>query len=432
MNVIARLLISPIAALVASCSLYNGRVSPVETSPGTQRQDFTVQVDDYGRFLDKQHADKVLQTIDSESKLENTIVVLFVHGWHHNADPTDENVRSFNESLAVVRQRLNDAGAEGGGLYSKSREELTGSADVKVIGVYVGWRGKSLPMPLDYATFWDRKAAASRVGQGDLREFLLRLDKIYRQRNSPSGGRKTLMGMVSIGHSFGGQVLFSAVGPSIERELIGHTSLDGKSQLQEPLSGFGDLVVLINPALEAMQYDRISRLSKEIVYPPRQGPVMLVISAENDIARQKAFPLGRDVAALGRAGFQDDTERAEWTTALGEYEPQRTHAIDLSDNSNDGFDPELYSREPCSIARYDLTNVPSIGGVTLRPTSGREALNNPFIVAYASRKVVMGHSGIFESTLNRFLNDYVAIAEGKHFVQSSGRCNSSPKRGANR
>ena len=141
--------------------------------------DYVLQFDDFGSLWgDPEMAEKTLQAIKKESERTNTIVVLFIHGWHHNAAPDDENLLDFADSLESIREKLKDP------LYRESRLELTGSEDVKVIGIYVGWRGRSLPWLLDYATFWGRKATAERVGEGDLRDFLLRLNAIYRARST--------------------------------------------------------------------------------------------------------------------------------------------------------------------------------------------------------------------------------------------------------
>jgi len=71
------------------------------------------------------------------------------------------------------------------------------------------------------------------------------------------------------------------------------------------------------------------------------------------------------------------------------------------------------------VVFYDLTTVPSIGGVKLVPLPNRVQAFSPFLVAYASGEVVLGHSGIFEKKLSGFLSDYVAITEGKRQLLAS-------------
>jgi hypothetical protein len=399
----------------------------------TEPDEFVIQVDDYGSFWDPNVPVRALETISKESQRINTIVVLFIHGWHHNAAVDDDNAKDFASSLAQVRATLDDNIGGRPGMYRLSRELLTGNGDVKVIGIYVGWRGKSLPMPLDYITFWGRKAAAERVGEGDLREFLLRLNYIYRDRNGPrtDSPSKPFMGMVSFGHSFGGQVLFKAIAGALEQELIeviSTSSANQKVPLAKQLAGFGDITVLVNPALEAFQYERIHRLGKQIEYDRQQTPLLLVLSSENDLARQFFFPAGRMVDALFRTPFREN-QRAQWTEALGEYEAQRTHTVEIlpkDATTSTKFDHNIYKDNPCGLVNYDLTNVPVIGGVQLKPTASRPHRFSPFLVTYASGKVIVHHSGIFKQELRNFLNDYIAITEGKRILLANPKMASCP------
>jgi len=55
------------------------------------------------------------------------------------------------------------------------------------------------------------------------------------------------------------------------------------------LHGFGDLVVLVNPAVESAAYQRLRFLSQELTYPEEQTPVMLTVSADNDVPRRWPF-----------------------------------------------------------------------------------------------------------------------------------------------
>src|SRR5579863_158776 len=178
---------------------------------------FVIQADDFGSFWSVADAQEVLDRVSSDLRVDNLYVLLFIHGWHHNADPEDDSLREFESTLARVSRRLASSDL------SEVRRELSGTASFRLIGVYVGWRGRSLPGVLDYLTMWWRKAAAERVGDGDVREFILRLQRIYR-RNSPrnrsqSAGPLHFMGLVTVGHSFGAQVLLKAVLAKLETDL---------------------------------------------------------------------------------------------------------------------------------------------------------------------------------------------------------------------
>lgn len=74
-------------------------------------------------------------------------MVVFIHGWKHNAGRDDGNVASFNKALANLASS---------GVLGKRR----------LVGLYVGWRGKSMHgLYSENLTYWDRKAVAEEVGR---------------------------------------------------------------------------------------------------------------------------------------------------------------------------------------------------------------------------------------------------------------------------
>lgn len=414
-------LILLIGFFLVGCA-YNHKKFPTMSS-SAEPDDFIIQIDDYGQFWDKSESIRAFERISNLSETSNVIVMLFVHGWNHNAAPDNQNLRDFSATVADTRKRLIETSNPESEVYRKSRKTLTGTESLSVVSIYVGWRGRSLPGFLNFATFWDRKAAAERVGEGDLREFLSRLNTLYRKKRDlrASGSTNLFMGLTSFGHSFGGQVLLRSVTNEIESELLTkHAQSDTSRQQDEvnDLMGFGDLVVLINPALEALQFERIWRLSTSMKFGRQQNPVMLIVSSAGDIPRQILFPIGRHLDALFlRPNFRPG-QRALWTQALGEYKPFLTHSIEITNHSSQltpGFDPDAYTSNPDTIRNLDLTNLPSIAGVRLTPTENHQS-NNPFLIAYASAGVVLDHSTVFEDTLRKFLNDYIAIAQGKRML----------------
>jgi hypothetical protein len=95
-----------------------------------------------------------------------------------------------------------------------------------------------------------------------------------------------------------------------------------------------------------------------------------------------------------------------------------THSVDLlsdEDAAKHRFDPNDYITKRCEIFNRDFTNMPYIGPVKLIPTKNPQPYS-PFIVAYVSGKIIIRHSGIFEDKLRDFLNDYVALVEGKRMI----------------
>ncbi|HTL49362.1 MAG TPA: hypothetical protein VL219_01780, partial [Steroidobacteraceae bacterium] len=106
-----------------------------------------VEFSERGNFFDQSVREDVLQRVRSDAQ-DGTLVVVFVHGWQHNADPSDDNVRSFRKALAALRT----SGVAG---------------DRRIHGIYVGWRGLGWIIPyVNLLTYWDRKAIAEDVGGG--------------------------------------------------------------------------------------------------------------------------------------------------------------------------------------------------------------------------------------------------------------------------
>ena len=387
------------------------------------RYDFVIQVDDYGSFWDPEIPAQALEAIAHSARTTNTIVIVAVHGWHHSAAPDDEFAMGFARALQDIRNKLQTAADGTPNTYKRARQILTGSGEVHIFGIYVGWRGRSLPGKLDYLTFWDRKHAAEHVGDGDLREFLLRLNVIYRTSYQDRTPSTPYVGLVSFGHSLGAQVLFKAIASTLENELIAATPVSHhpaapRPNLAKPLEGFGDIVIFVNPALEALQFERIRQLSAQLAFNRRQPPLLLVLSADTDVGRHLFFPARRWVDSIFHV-LPRDEQSDLWSHALGEYEPQRTHTITFLSEPRVSASQFYANDSPDrlrDIVNFDLTNMPTISRVRLEPIAGRHNPFSPFLVAYGGRALIQGHGGIYAEELLNFLNDYVGIARGKRLL----------------
>lgn len=410
MLLIKLLLFIVAVALLAGCVSYGHKAfaPKFEANPGYGLH--AVEVDDYGVFWNPTAAQTTLDAVEQQAAQGNVIVLLFVHGWHHNAKPDDKNLEDFHKTLDALSHTLDQPS------YRDARKMLGVGENVKIIGLYVGWRGRSLPGPLDYLTFWGRKAAAQRVGEGDLREYMLRLQRIYASQQADT---RRFMGLVTVGHSFGGQVLLKAVTGKIEHDLIqqGRTLSGVPAQMTaaaDPIEGIGDMAVLINPALEAQQFERIDKLYRSFSYDWKQTPVLLVVSGQGDSARQNAFPAGRAVGRwFGARPWLAPDRRERWDKALGEYAPHVTHDLTTFDGP-DEVGNGIYSSD--EILSVDFTARITIGNASLTPRTGWSVANSPVLVAYSNEKLIKDHTGIFTDSFRKFLIDYVAFIEGKRMV----------------
>ncbi|MEX3694381.1 hypothetical protein AB3X91_41100 [Paraburkholderia sp. BR14263] len=421
------------AATFAGCSLYNKRYETANLAPPPYDLKI-VQIDDFGSFWDATRANQTLEEIKQATQEGNVLVVLFIHGWHHNAADDDENLLDFNKTLQALSNVINTP------VRQALREQLTGSKELRLIGVYMGWRGRSLPGFLDYATMWWRKSAAERVGDGDASEFIERLDRIYLRRNTspPDSGPaepKPTMGLVTIGHSFGGQVLLRAIARSFEYSLAERAPCfanvlkpvsDPRAAVAEhtPVDSLGDLNILVNPATEAYQFARIDALYRQLAYPETQTPQVVVFSADNDVPRKSFFPIARVLTRPFRPGFRPDDDNyqgALWGKALGELPQQQTHDLSLVQRPDSLTDADYAGPNPgAKIEAFDFTGAEVVfKGVGLTPVQQHVPGGpnftpfSPVVVAVTHQDIIDGHTGIFGETFRNFLVDYVAYVEGK-------------------
>src|SRR5215213_10381190 len=107
-------------ALLGSCNFYN-RKFPQDQGPFDPKMDFVVQVDDYGSFWEPEVAERLLRTISENVQRTNIAVVVFIHGWHDNAQTDDDNAQDFAKLMHSLRERMDDNKGGVAGIYRKSR-----------------------------------------------------------------------------------------------------------------------------------------------------------------------------------------------------------------------------------------------------------------------------------------------------------------------
>jgi pimeloyl-ACP methyl ester carboxylesterase len=330
-----------------------------------------VEFDDQGRCYDRGQMDAVAARLDSlapedgPAQGQDVILVVFVHGWKHDA-------RSDDDNLSALRVLLKE---------TVQHEHSTASPDANkrpVLGILVGWRGLSefgLGDVIADATFWGRQAAGQRVATGSARELFGRL-RHYRNRRRKQWGNPLL---VIAGHSFGGMIVFSALAQSL---IEAASAPAGKLVPQ-----FADLVLLVNPAIEGARYLPIQDLVSSPAFKNRtakQLPVFICAQAENDQPIGTWFPVGNVGRRLVEATI-GDLEKKCVTHAIGFVPTFRTHTL-AGPQGNDKF--------------------------VLTPPDNAQV--NPFWVLGATKEVIDGHGGIWQVP---FL-DFIAALLFQH-VQAS-------------
>lgn len=196
-------------------------------------------------------------------------VVVYVHGWRHDARFNDEDIRSFRTLLSYTKNALEHRCVEA--------QRYCGAT---LTGVYIGWRGQVLSDDGDgylsaaiaAPTFFSRKPTSEAVGVGVAR-FLKDMSGLLDARGASTRNIFERDHMLSIGHSLGGNVLISGLGPDITSSISSQAA--GKP-MRPPA---GDLIVLLNPAAEATKWtaiqDAVSQRGPGFIAP---GQLPLLVS----------------------------------------------------------------------------------------------------------------------------------------------------------
>lgn len=256
---------------------------------------FFLEFDDQG-WLNGTHNEEKIESPDSTdllmaelTKISNkntaekndTVITIFLHGWRHNASSKDENVKDFRRYLRNLASH-----------YKDSRK--------KIIGIYPSWRGASYKIGVNYLdaieliTFWARKNTADKIASGQIRELLARVDVIRKESQKSSNVGKVYQ--ITIGHSFGGLIVLQALNSwhtfnlasNLQRSTINH-------QHEIDSSGVGDIVFILNPAIEGTRYESIHRLSNKLtkVNKVPRFPQVITITSKADLATRRSFPIAR-------------------------------------------------------------------------------------------------------------------------------------------
>lgn len=298
-----------------------------------------VEFDDFGNPLNRK---QMLRAVNEavNAMAEDGVVLVFAHGWHNDAKPCPE-VESAN-CTRDVRQFIQLVRRVGDMAKFKGRP---------IRGVYIGWRGdsieaKGITWPLSMlGTFWDRKAAAHQIGySGGVYELLSRISDARRA----NGNARLLVH----GHSFGGAIVYSALSHHLMDQIRRdeHTRSTAaltlaKSRGEEArrqdreVQPFADLVLLLNPAFEAMRLRPQLDLARSQDYPqgerneddPALPPRLVILTTDADWATRRMFPLGRFFSTQ-LDSYADDDAEAENRTGVGHHIPYITHQLTAVDS----------------------------------------------------------------------------------------------------
>ena len=220
-----------------------------------------IEFSERGHDFAPQQTAQLLSNIARMEEKEDVGVIVFIHGWKHNASVLDKNVKNFQKTLAYV-----------------AAPRIIGKR--KLLGIYIGWRGMSFHgAEFENLTFWDRKSVAEEVGRNGVKDFLIKLESIVGKNNNNF--------MLTVGHSFGADILLSALNDNLLERMR-------TAENNNALKSFGDGLILLNPAVEANQALLLKESSMRLGAQGKPMPsLMYVISSRADIPTNVAFPVGQ-------------------------------------------------------------------------------------------------------------------------------------------
>jgi hypothetical protein len=429
------------------CSSYSLEENRVQGYPDQSFLLGFVEFDDQGQPYNRGQITTLFDRIELEARYRDLCLIVFVHGWKHNDAPTDTNVVQFRHLL----QQMADMELQRPpGPYWPSR---------KIVGIYVGWRGLSFgagDIGQDL-TFWTRMATAHRVAEGSVREVLARAKSLRDAIDAtswPGHQDRRSTRLLTIGHSFGGLIVYTALSQYfidrvVQAEIapfyhsLAPQRAGSEADKDKEIAGYGDLVVVVNPAIEAMRYEPIRELlsgrRNTSYFAPRQNPVFVEVTSTADWATGTAFPLGRSLNTVFES-FTNASERNEAMSALGHFPAFWTHElkgpVSMAD-PNTPLPPLDTQQECIDFERFNATERPNGylkpgwqrryragASLTQMPNSGFNA-NDPFWIVTTDQSMIRDHSDIEEPVFIDFVrqvyDDLVRLKEAEPCERSAAK-----------
>ncbi len=372
-----------------------------------------VEFNDQGQLRDREQMQAVLDHYYEIASDNDVLLMVFAHGWHHSARPGDSNIREFRSLLSKV-SKIESAG--------KSKKGVAR----KVLGLYIGWRGDSITVPLlDETTFWDRKSTAQEIGLQGVTEVLLKLEEIVNVKAGMEEDEPKPLNsrLVVIGHSFGGALIYTALQQVLADRFVNSQKT---KTFGGDANGFGDLVLLVNPAFEALRFSTLYDISQHACrrYFKTQLPKLVILTSESDYATKLAFPVGRFFSTLfeshttlsrqqcteeGARELLVDEGEADRKT-VGHFKPYLTHHL-VPAKSRSTIRSVDFSYRQALTAWFDQQQK---GTLQFEDTDlvhlGKTRPRNPYLNITVDSDLISGHNDIWGDSIIRFIRDMIIIS----------------------
>jgi hypothetical protein len=217
---------------------------------------------------------------------QSLTVLVYVHGWRHDAHVGDSDVRRFHTLTSLTANYANQDGRK----------------PSKTIGIYIGWRGRVIDEHADHEktsplrdgmaipTILSRKPASDSIAK-PIGQQILDIEKLVKGAKLDASHRK----LIVYGHSLGGNIVIQGLSETIAKRI-------SEPEPGQPIGGVGDLVVLLNPASQARHFFTVQQSAFSTKLPEYSSPYVVSLTAAKYYDRLTK-------------------ERADWDTAVGKYLP---------------------------------------------------------------------------------------------------------------
>lgn len=314
-----------------------------------------------------------------------TPVIVFIHGWRHNARSSDRDFKGFSQFLSSFERNQDYKGA---------------------VGIYIGWRGASveesgalsaistIPAIL---SFPNRRKATDNIADLPL------LTDLWKVRAAAADQNASL---IVVGHSFGARIAEHVCAPSIVTSHVlrlrdqskvdekdegsqgGNLKLSGRSIRKDFVA---DLVILINPASESL-FARKAKIALR-QWPSIEPPAIISLTSESDGINRAAWPIGRSLSAILEPGIEATRQYRVGHHRL--VSSTRTESQSSYVNSTAGFHLDrqvngfIWNNENSD---FEISrNTTKVGS----PDLDKHGLNSRgYLVLQVSKDILHGHSGI--------------------------------------
>lgn len=392
-----------VALLLSGCvsnRIYRSDGQAVQTAPvvagATLPSKFKlgiVEFDDMGESWEKCRSltdpnncqlSRVLDMIRQEKKSGDVVVVVFTHGWKNNASRNNEEKKNLRDFKLLMDGLSRGEPAMIARMQQRAPTDASPVRPRTYIGIYLGWRGQSIPGDL-FLSFWNRRDAAQRVGSSDYAEAIYRIMAVTKENSQTSR-------IVIVGHSFGARVLETAITNTFVSLLV---PAPASGELAPTLGQISpaDLILYVNPATDSFRTKQLIELMKRTSFDVTRGdvphgPLFLSVTSTGDEATKIAFPLGQDISAASKA-FRHDY--GPGVTGIPAQETFFTHTP--------GHIPFLFSHtvqsvsQPC-VSQENFRFEAAGSCYEMTPVENRWN-NSPFWVTTVPPAIIRDHNDIF-------------------------------------